>query len=442
MTHARGRVLALLFATLVAGCATAPRSDRAREPSPPEPVVDAGEPAEAPPAPAPEPARAAARAPKPPDTWTRIRNGRAFAQCDAPRVVAMRRALVRTPGRFAQQIERALPLMVLALDELERHGLPSEFVFLPMVESGYVAVESRGNRPAGMWQIMPVTARGLGLAIDAEYDGRLDAVASTRAAATLLAELGRRFDGDWRLATMAYNAGEFRVRRALRESARHGSAGPRELPLPAITHAHLARLEALACIAADPGPHGVALPEPRRNRRLAAVEADAALDLDLAAALAGETYDDFRRMNPAHRHGVVARGRSVLVRERRRARFERLLARIPPAQRAAWHRVARAKLPAAPSLPDGIDAELLAALNAKSRNGEWTVPGLPAATRAVASAAAPGAGRHTVRHGESLWLIARRYGVSVAALLDWNALGQRTVLRPGQVLRVVAPVAG
>lgn len=382
--------LPLSIALALAGCASTPRNE------PPQPTPGTSPKAPGPPAAKPgvaEPARPRSEAARPSTAvvvpaaeWPRIRAGFRFAQCERAPVRAAVAKLLRSRGRLAAMLSRAMPALLLVRDALERAGVPLEYVFLPMIESEYTPVVSTGNRPAGMWQIMPITARGLGLVIDADYDERLDAVAASRAAASHLAQLAARFDGDWRLVTMAYNAGEFRVRGALR-AARRGPAARSTAPLslPAVTHAHLARLEAWACIAADPERHGVVLPELRARDRLVAVRAESAIDVAIAARLARERPEEFRRHNAAHRRGVIATGRLVLVRAGARARYERLSARIPPPDRAA-------------------------------------------APAPVAS--------HTVRSGESLWRIARRHGVSVAALCAWNELARDALLRPGDVLRL------
>ena len=107
--------------------------------------------------------------------------------------------------------------------ELVARGLPLALRYLPLIESDYnpLAVSSKGA--AGLWQLMPETARSLGLKVNALVDERFDVYASTQAALDYLAALHDRFQC-WSLALAAYNGGPTRVERAIRW---HGGGRPR-----------------------------------------------------------------------------------------------------------------------------------------------------------------------------------------------------------------------
>lgn len=94
-------------------------------------------------------------------------------------------------------------------------GVPSELVWLAEVESAFdpLALSPAGAR--GLYQLMPETARELGLSTKLP-DERLDPQKSAEAAARRLGALYRRF-GDWPLALAAYNVGAGYVQRALKE---------------------------------------------------------------------------------------------------------------------------------------------------------------------------------------------------------------------------------
>ncbi len=97
---------------------------------------------------------------------------------------------------------------------LKKHGIPEDFKYVPLVESGLKqGVSSKGA--TGYWQFMPNTARELGLVVNDRVDERKDLVKSTEAAARYLKLLHKQF-GSWTLAAAAYNVGEGSLRRSMR----------------------------------------------------------------------------------------------------------------------------------------------------------------------------------------------------------------------------------
>lgn len=109
----------------------------------------------------------------------------------------------------------ASPTVNPVMDAIHASGLPAPLLM------AQIQVESGGNRYArspkgalGLWQLMPDTARRLGLIVSDGADQRLDPMLSTHAAIRYLTELYRRF-GRWDLVMAAYNAGEGAVQRAI-----------------------------------------------------------------------------------------------------------------------------------------------------------------------------------------------------------------------------------
>lgn len=116
--------------------------------------------------------------------------------------------------RVQDRVTIHLPII---MEGVKAQGLPAELACLPLVESAFEpqAISSAGA--AGIWQLMPGTAREFGLTVTDSVDERFDVQKSTRAATAYLAYL-YNFFGDWPLAIAAYNCGEGTMKKALARS--------------------------------------------------------------------------------------------------------------------------------------------------------------------------------------------------------------------------------
>ena len=352
----------------------------------------------------------------------------------------------KRPRQFAASWKRAMPFLLLVVDELKRRDLPGEFALLPYVESNYQPVASRGDRAAGMWQLVPDTARAAGLAVGADYDGRLDALASTVAALDLIEQYRKEF-ADWRLADVAYNSGEFRVRKLLGErDARTLSASElAQLAFKPITHQHLDRLLALACIIDDPARFGVTLPEPGAHDRLQSVPLQTGMDLRLAARLAGLDVGDVRRWNAGFRHDrmVPTAAHTLLLPKDSVARFQTAAAAVPIALWGDWReqRVASTSGIGTWATQIGIPVAVLAAANALDEDATVTrttallLPGREAESVDAVAHTAKRERSYVVGAGDTLSRIADRCAMPLSQLKRLNP-GANGTLHPGQRLRL------
>ncbi|HEX5755485.1 MAG TPA: transglycosylase SLT domain-containing protein [Arenimonas sp.] len=297
-----------------------------------------------------------------------------------------RRRYAANPSRFAAQLEAILPMLDYVLGEVEAAELPGEFALIPLVESGYRPDAVAPGGPTGLWQFVPGTARHFGIAIAPGYDGRLAPLDATPAAISYLDSLHQRF-GDWRATAMAYNAGEYRLKRALKRSGDDAVSGEERLPagLAKHTYDYVAKLRALACLVSEPEANGIELPEQARFVPLARVELPPAVTtLDQAAELMDLDAAQLRELNPAYRPGRITAAASRQV-----------LAPLAPGMHAAFVDAAAA-LPPPPPPPR----------------------------------------EHVVAAGDTLSTLARRYGVTLANLLAWNRLRGDSILRIGQRLQL------
>lgn len=102
-------------------------------------------------------------------------------------------------------------------EKLDRHDLPLELKYLPIVESALNPRARSRVGATGLWQFMFGTGKMYGLEVNSYVDERMDPVKSTEAACAYLARLYGMYN-DWSLALAAYNAGPGNVNKAIRRS--------------------------------------------------------------------------------------------------------------------------------------------------------------------------------------------------------------------------------
>ncbi len=117
----------------------------------------------------------------------------------------------RNTEKLLGKTKRFFPLFE---DHIQRYKLPDALKYLPMIESRLEPYAKSTAGAAGLWQLMPSTARALGLVIESKVDERKDPIKSTRVALGYLKKQYKRF-GTWELALAAYNCGSGNVQKAI-----------------------------------------------------------------------------------------------------------------------------------------------------------------------------------------------------------------------------------
>jgi membrane-bound lytic murein transglycosylase D len=135
--------------------------------------------------------------------------------------------------------QRSAPYFKIIESILATYGIPAELKYLAVVESDLIRTAVSRVGAAGPWQLMPVTARELGLRVSKKNDERKTYHKSTVAAAKYLRDLYRQYE-DWLLVIAAYNAGPGVINKAIKKS---GSTNFWKLQafLPAETRGHVKR---------------------------------------------------------------------------------------------------------------------------------------------------------------------------------------------------------
>ena len=374
------------------------------------------------------------------------------------RIAVERDWFLRHPDYLARVFNRAQRYLPYITEELHRRALPLELALLPIVESAFDPFAYSHGRAAGLWQMIPGTARRFGVDQNWWYDGRRDIVDSTRAALDYLEYLHDFNGGDWLNAIASYNSGEGKVRRAVK---RNRKAGKPEtfwhLKLPRETSAYVPRLLALVDIVRDPSAYGLSLPELSDDPQFVVVETGSQLDLALAAELAGVDIDTVYAYNPGYnRWSTSPDGPHALVMPIAVAEtFATALAQVPIAERVRWkrHKIKRGETIGEIAIDYHTTAAAIREANNLRGNtiraGHYLL--IPVASKPLAAYSKSAderlaktqnrqrSGRrleHVVRSGESFWTISRRYGVTTRQLAKWNGMAPGDTLPAGRKLVV------
>jgi membrane-bound lytic murein transglycosylase D len=273
----------------------------------------------------------------------------------------------------------------MILEELRKEAMPEELSWVPIFESGFKVNAYSRARALGLWQFISSTGYRFGLKRTRWIDERMDPEKSTRAAIQYLKEL-HSFFGDWTTALAAYNCGEFRVQRLIRNQRINYLDNFWDLYklLPRETARFVPRFIATLLIINNPKKYGMALPTPEPSIRYETVEIYQPVKLSTLSKNLGLSTDELDNLNPELRHNSTPEGEYSL------------------------------------KVPEGYGEKTLAAIDLTPR---W-IP--PEATYSV----------HYVRKGETVGGIARRYRTSISAIARLNSLNRRYTIYPGQRLKV------
>lgn len=244
-----------------------------------------------------------------------------LANLDHPRVdywVERFESVPEMREKFQGFLERGGVWAPMILTKLEERGMPRDLVYLAMIESGFDPNAYSRASAAGIWQFIAETGRRYGLEIDRAVDERRDPYRATDAALDYLEDLHDRF-GSWYLAAAAYNSGENRVGRNMREEfgrERARTEGDYYRiwdRLPRETRDYVPLMIAAARITKDPQAYGFA-PMELRVPEWSEVVVQPATTLAQLAERFDLTVGQIRDLNPHFRIHRTPNNRSYAVR--------------------------------------------------------------------------------------------------------------------------------
>jgi membrane-bound lytic murein transglycosylase D len=337
---------------------------------------------------------------------------------------------------------------------LKQAGLPEELSWLPLIESGYKVNALSSARALGLWQFIPSTGYKFGLKRDLFVDERLDPIKSTEAAIAYLKELHQMF-GDWTTVLAAYNCGEGRVLRIIRDQNVNYLDNFWDLyeRLPRETARYVPRFLATLHVLSNPEKYGldkVDLESPWKYETVS-ITKQAHLK-DIAKELCIDA-DALKQINPELRYNILPPYTYLL--KAPPGKTEELLAKIDAIPvsstkqpvSAAYHRVTRGETLFVISKRYRVSAQSLMQANNMRKptlvaGKMLKIPGYQGGTSETESITrqvkyTPQKKEqpitHIVKSGESLLIIANRYNTTVKNIQELNKLNSIN-LHIGQVL--------
>ena len=321
------------------------------------------------------------------------------------------RYVVKSRTLVAQMLGMCPYYMPIFEEALERHQMPLELKYIPIIES---ALNPNAVSPAGaggLWQFMITTAKGVGLTVDTQLDERRDPYKSSEKAAVYFKQLYDTYH-DWSLAIAAYNCGPGNVNKAIR---RAGTDNPDFWEiynyLPRETRGYVPAFIAANYVMTYYQKHNINPTLTKKPLIIDTVSVTKRIHLDQISQVLNIPLDEIQILNPQYRKGVingsVARPLTLALPSQQIYSYIMAEDRIENHNKSIYEQRGEVK-------PGEVRASDVAGLI--DEDGKIIY--------------------HTVTDGEDFMEIADRYGMEYDALKELNNLTS-TRIQPGQVLQVI-----
>ncbi len=351
---------------------------------------------------------------------------------------------------FERWLTRSGRYRDLIHQELESADLPKDLIFLAMIESGFDQRAYSRSQAVGLWQFMSPTGREYGLSIGRYVDERRDAEKSTRAAVAYLKSLYQEFE-DWYLAVAAYNGGPGTMRKAIRKSNSKDFwqiAQKRYLHLE--TKRYVPKLIAAIIIAKEPEKYGFEDISYEKPLRYDTLEVGPGLSMEAVAILTDSSVKEIKLLNQELRTS-----KTPLDRQRYQLKIPKGTQALAQANLPRLHSVVTTEYKTHIVAKDetlakicgryNINTTTLLKVNNLSSNKLKTgtrlrIPHQVIAYRILPEgmdarlAAKDDLILHTVKKGETVSKISRRYQVPAELIVAWNGLPSIHKISEGQQL--------
>ena len=340
--------------------------------------------------------------------------------------------------RLSKNGQRYLYHMV---DETLKRDMPVELALLPFVESQFDPYAQSPAGASGIWQFILSTAREQGLKRNWWYDGRRDIIASTNSALNYLDSMHRKTN-DWMLAIASFNVGPARIQREVKKNKNQGKQTDFwSLKLPKETSKYLPRLLALLEVIKNPEDYNVDFPFLPNRPYFRVIDIPSQVDLMQVANISGLSIEAVYELNPGFNQWATdPNGPFYLLLPIGIAdRFEIKLNSMSEEELVKWDKYVVKKGDTLTSISKKymISQALLKEINNLDddlifENEELTVPRGPEWLKDYLNKP----DIYFVSKGDTLWSIAKKYGVQVSDLIVWNDLSTERFLQINQQINI------
>ena len=323
------------------------------------------------------------------------------------------------------------------LTTLNQLKAPESLQMIPAVESTYDPYAVSHTGAIGLWQLMPSTARFLGVHSGRHRDGRREIATSTRVAVRYLLQLHDRFH-HWPLALAAYNIGPNALARRLKKQPWRPADGLNRMPVPSHARRYVQHIIGLVSLWRQ---HQFSFPEPVKTKTLSL---QTPVDMHRLATLGGMAEDDIFRYNPCLNSAQYLNQRITIAVPA--THYDKLRANIANARPQFVNTIVKK----GDTLWSIARAHQISVARIKQLNrhlGKYVHIGQTIKVSGTHLAGSNGTRnpllpssrhriRYRVRHGDSLWRIANRFGTSPKAIAHNNRISMNRTIRVGDTLLV------
>ncbi len=333
---------------------------------------------------------------------------------------------------------------------LKENGVPQELYYQALIESGFtISARSHANA-VGVWQFIAPTAKRYSLRVDSYVDERKDPIRSTVAAARYLRDLHNVFQS-WYLAMSAYNAGESRIMNAIMNAnSRDFWELAEKRALPRETMNYVPKFIAASIIAHHPERFGFKIKAPYVISEPAALTVPSRTRLPEIAAVIGVKLKDLKLLNPHLKGNIIPakRAQYELWVPKGKLRSSEVfglklakLKKVPVKRRVArksskrnrYHYIKRGDTLASISRKHNLKVSYLKKIN--GLKSSKLIAGRKLALGPTTPRKSQRLTKYKVRRGDSLYRIAKKFGVSINLIKRVNSI-RRNRIYIGQILKI------